>query len=97
MTDTAITETRVRIDMYMTANGKHPKDLSVLPIRQGYVNRTTDGWGRNLIYDVDNEGIISLISLGRDGKPGGEGDDADIGRYYRTRNKDGSLSIDDET
>lgn len=96
MTNTSIIETTVRIHMYMTANGEYPTNLSVLPIRNGYANRTTDGWGRTLVYDVDDEGIISLESLGRDGKPGGEGDDADIIRRYRTRNKDGSLCVDDE-
>jgi hypothetical protein len=95
-TNASITESTVRIQMYMTANGKYPKNLSVLPIRNGYANRTTDGWGRTLIYDVDAEGIISLKSLGRDGTPGGEGDDADIIRRYRTRNEDGSLSVDPE-
>ena len=64
MTNTAITETTVRIHMYMTANGKYPDNLSVLPVRDGYANRTTDGWGQNLIYEVDDEGIISLKSLG---------------------------------
>ena len=76
-TNASITESTVRIQMYMTANGEYPKNLSVLPIRNGYANRTTDGWGRTLIYDVD-----------------AEGDDADIIRRYRTRNEDGSLSVD---
>jgi hypothetical protein len=70
ITNSAITETTVRIHMYMTANGSYPKDLSVLPFRDGYSNRTKDGWGQILDYEVDDEGIISLKSLGRDGKPG---------------------------
>ncbi len=94
MTVTAMTETQVRMHMYMTANRGYPADLSVLPKRDGYANRTTDGWGRPLIYSVDDRGIISLTSLGRDGKAGGEGDDADITRRYRTRDEDGSLNID---
>ena len=95
-TISAMIETQVRIHMYMTANRDYPRDLSVLPVRNGYANRATDGWERPLIYKVDDEGVISLTSLGRDGKVGGEGDDADIVRRYRTRNDDGSLNIDDE-
>jgi hypothetical protein len=68
----------------------------VLPTRQGYANQITDGWGRTLIYSVNEHGIISLTSLGRDGKTGGQGDDVDMTQRYRTRNKDGSLNIDDE-
>ena len=96
MTVGAMTETQVRIHMYMTANRTYPADLSVLPTRDGYANRTTDGWGRPLIFSIDDRGIISLASLGRDGKVGGEGDDADIIRRYRTKNEDGALNIDDD-
>jgi hypothetical protein len=95
MTDTAIGETRVRIHLYMLAKNEVPPHLAALPKREGYANRITDGWGRPLIYSADKEGIITLTSLGRDGKPGGTGDDADVTKRYRTRNKDGSLNDDD--
>jgi hypothetical protein len=92
---TAMSETRVRMHLYMLAQRDYPADLQALPVREGYANRVTDGWGRELIYAVDDAGIISLKSLGRDGKAGGKGDDADIIKRYRTRNEDGSLNIDD--
>lgn len=39
----------------------------------------SDPWGRPFVYRVPGEkGEFDLISLGRDGKPGGGGDDADI-------------------
>ena len=96
LTHAAIQSTMVRIHMYMLDNREYPPDLSVLPERKGYDNRVIDGWGRPLLYSVDENGIISVSSLGRDGKPGGEGLDADIVRRNRTRNEDGSLDIDDE-
>jgi hypothetical protein len=96
MTETAMTETFVRIHMYMKEHRKVPPSLAVLPKRTGYMNRTTDGWGRELRYTVDDRGVIALTSLGADGKPGGEGLNSDIVRRYRTRNPDGSLNIDDE-
>lgn len=96
MTHTAITETQVRIHIYMLEHREYPPNLAVLPKRDGYMNRTTDGWGHPLLYAVDDDGIISLSSLGCDGKPGGTGDDQDVTRRYRTRNDDGTLNIDDE-
>ncbi|MEO1240271.1 MAG: type II secretion system major pseudopilin GspG [Pseudomonadota bacterium] len=39
----------------------------------------TDPWGRQYVYEVDEAAqSFAVISLGRDGKEGGEGDDADI-------------------
>ena len=41
----------------------------------------TDPWGRDYLYEVDAAGdSFWVISLGRDGAEGGEGDDADIRR-----------------
>jgi general secretion pathway protein G len=39
-----------------------------------------DPWGRAYVYHVPgSKGEFDLYSLGRDGKPGGTGEDADIG------------------
>ena len=39
-----------------------------------------DPWGRAYVYHVPGQkGDFDLYSLGRDGKPGGSGEDADIG------------------
>ena len=39
----------------------------------------TDPWGRVFLYEVEERGeFFSVISLGRDGEAGGDGDDADI-------------------
>lgn len=37
-----------------------------------------DGWGRDFIYAMDEKGRFVIRSLGADGKPGGEGDNADM-------------------
>ena len=40
----------------------------------------TDPWGRAYVYRVPGEKAeFQLLSYGRDGKPGGSGEDADIG------------------
>jgi hypothetical protein len=85
MTATAIAETSVRIGLYVQRNNKLPADLSVIPLRQGYMNRTTDGWKRPLSYHVEGD-TFTLSSLGRDGVAGGTGDDADCLGKYRVVN-----------
>ena len=85
MTSTAIVETSYRIGMYFKANDRLPADLSVLPARQGYINRTNDGWNRPLIYQSEKDSF-SLISLGKDGVAGGTGDNADMIHKYRVSN-----------
>jgi hypothetical protein len=93
MTKTAITETFARISIYAQTNRAVPSSLAVLPKRDGYANRTTDGWGRSLQYSLSTDGIITLTSFGRDGKPGGSGEDADTSESYFTKKSDGSLWV----
>lgn len=49
----------------------------------GYMSRLpTDPWGYDYHYRNPGEhGQIDIYSLGRDGRPGGEGPDADIGNW----------------
>jgi hypothetical protein len=93
-TYSAITGTADRIHLYMQRHHDVPTSLNVLK-REGYLTRTTDGWGRELLYSVDENGVITLTSLGADGKPGGKGPDKDVVRRYRTRNSNGSLNTGD--
>ena len=91
MTVSAMVETFVRISLYARQNNAIPPSLAVLPTRTGYANRTTDGWRRPLKYEITPDGIVSLKSLGKDGRPAGTGDDADISRAYHARRSDGTL------
>jgi hypothetical protein len=91
MTVTAIDETFVRIGMYVRQHNSIPSSLDILPKREGYANRITDGWNRPLQYEVWSNGIIRLTSSGKDGKLGGDGENADITKAYRTKKPDGSL------
>ena len=49
----------------------------------GYIDRLPkDPWGNEYQYlNPGNNGEIDLYTLGRDGRPGGEGLDADIGNW----------------
>ena len=95
MTHTAITETFVRMNLYAQQNHAIPTSLAILPKRKGYANRTTDGWNRPLLLETDNEGVLTLRSYGKDGKPGGTGDDEDISTSYQAKHKEGTLWIGD--
>jgi len=47
-----------------------------------------DPWGRAYVYRVPGQkGEFDLFSLGRDGKPGGTGEDADIGLTQQVANR----------
>jgi general secretion pathway protein G len=47
-----------------------------------------DPWGRPYVYRVPGQkGEFDLFSLGRDGKPGGTGEDADIGLTQQVANR----------
>lgn len=49
----------------------------------GYIQRLPeDPWGRPYLYDNPGEfGEFDVYSYGRDGEPGGEGPDADVGSW----------------
>src|SRR4051794_27931893 len=76
-------ETSVRIGLFFERNGHLPPDLRALPERDGHKNRTTDPWDRELRYTVEGEASFTLSSLGRDDKPGGNGDDDDLVEHCR--------------
>jgi hypothetical protein len=89
--------TAQRIQKYIKVHRQAPPSLSVLAVDSEFPTAMVDGWGHDLQYSVDREGIITLTSFGADGKPGGKGQDADIVVRYRTRNADGTLNVDDES
>lgn len=79
MTDMAMTETSVRVGLYVQRNHKLPADLSVLPVRDGYVNRTSDGWDQPLQYTTDSDDTFTLYSPGHNAAPS-------LRRTYRVHN-----------
>ncbi len=44
-----------------------------------------DPWGNPYVYAPENDSAIVLYSLGADGKPGGEGTNADVGILPKTQ------------
>jgi general secretion pathway protein G len=80
------------LDQYRIDTGRYPsteQGLAVLVQRPGdeprwagpYLGKAVpaDPWGRAYIYlSPGQHGEFDLLSLGRDGQPGGDGEDADL-------------------
>jgi hypothetical protein len=51
-----------------------------------------DCWGNPISISQDSNGMVTLMSLGQDNKPGGTGSDADMIGRYPSRQPDGRWS-----
>jgi general secretion pathway protein G len=60
-----------------------PADPSIRNWKGPYLDRTPkDPWGNAYLFlNPGSHGEIDIYTLGRDGRPGGEGEDADIGNW----------------
>lgn len=70
------------VDQYRLDNRRYPTSEEGLAAIQPYLKKTlpNDPWGRAYLYRVPGERAeYEVFSYGRDGKPGGTGEDADIG------------------
>ncbi len=78
-----IEELRAEVERYREASGRLPTSLAELDavkehkLRQDDEGRPLDAWERPYHYEV-NDGSYDLYSLGRDGRVGGFGLDADL-------------------
>src|SRR5260370_849109 len=84
----AMLATFQRIGRYARDHGQLPASLAELPKPERHEQREFDPWGRVLHYEVDRNGIVSLTSFGRDGKPGGRLWNADFTMRYYSRRPD---------
>lgn len=78
VTRTRMTMAEQRIRKYVAAHRRLPKRLSDLPpLESDRDGSLADGWGRQIQYTKEGQ-TVTLLSLGKDGHPGGIGDDVDI-------------------
>jgi len=70
------------LDQYRLDKRRYPTAEEGLAAVQPYLKKTlpTDPWGRPYVYRATStkSGEFEVVSLGRDGKTGGQGEDADI-------------------
>jgi general secretion pathway protein G len=80
-TRVVLKEVRSALDLYLVQNGAYPSTENGLTIlvKDGLLAREPgDAWGRPLVYERPHPSTCRLLSYGRDGKPGGTGEDADL-------------------
>lgn len=59
-----------------------PADPNIRNWKQYLERLPKDPWGNPYLYlNPGNNGEIDIYTLGRDGRPGGEGEDADLGNW----------------
>jgi hypothetical protein len=68
-----------------------PSDLPEIPQRD---NSLQDGWGREILTSFV-DGKATLTSLGRDGRPGGSGEDADMSGVFSLKDENGAWAAED--
>jgi len=79
-----------RILRFAHANNRLPKTLGELPATKDSANNTRDAWGHPIIMSVAPDGTITLTSYGKDGVPGGMGENADAIGTFPSRTATGS-------
>ena len=89
LTRTRLTILKQQILLFVCESNRLPADLAELPKPINSDNKTTDGWGNQIFYSYDTNGIVNLRSFGADGRPGGAGDAADIQISFPTKGNDG--------
>jgi hypothetical protein len=89
LTRTRITILKHQILLFVSEFHRLPADLAELPRPINSDNKTTDGWGNQIFYSYDTNGIVTLRSFGADDRPGGTGDAADIQISFPTKGDDG--------
>jgi general secretion pathway protein G len=70
------------VDQYRLDNRRYPTSEEGLAAVQSYLKKAVpnDPWGRAYVYQIPGDKAeYTVLSYGRDGKPGGTGEDADIG------------------
>ena len=70
------------VDQYRLDNRRYPTSEEGLAAVQPYLKKAVpnDPWGRAYVYQIPGDRAeYTVLSYGRDGKPGGTGEDADIG------------------
>ena len=77
-TATTMNDLAERLGHVVRRDGKIPDDLSTMPTLSGKTSWLFDAWGRPITARLLPDGTVELLSLGRDAKPGGTGEDADV-------------------
>ena len=78
-----------RILKFAYTHNQLPKTLDELPVIPEYSDRLTDAWAERILYRINDDGSITLTSYGKDGRPGGEGTNADMVGVFMSKTPNG--------
>jgi hypothetical protein len=78
LTATRLVVTYNRIQDFWNQHRRVPTSPDELPDVKEKDGSMKDGWGRELNWESDGKTRVRVWSLGRDDKPGGAGEDADM-------------------
>jgi hypothetical protein len=76
-TDASATVVRNAINNFVADMGRAPSNMVEIARYRPVGKAWNDAWNRPFLYQVNTSGVASLTSLGKDGRPGGLGQDAD--------------------
>ncbi len=97
-----ISELKKAVGIYLTLTGKYPESMEDLrqPLDKNggepIIEIGKDPWGNEYEFEKNGRKIV-FRSLGADGSPGGEGEDADIDSDHLTPDGSGSGNSGDTT
>jgi general secretion pathway protein G len=76
-----LTNLQKSVELFQLQERRLPERLDELYVQDGILDGLelpVDPWGNDYVYEVVAEKEFVLYSLGEDGRPGGEGDAADL-------------------
>lgn len=82
-TRTHLAVNKQRLQDYWADHGKLPAQLTDMPTQPNRDGSIDDGWGRPIVYRQLPDNKAVLCSFGRDGVPGGTGEDADLEETFQ--------------
>ncbi len=89
-TDASVTVVRNAINAFVADNGRAPSNMVEIARYRPVDKAWNDAWGRPLLYQVNTSGGASLTSLGKDGRPGGLGQDTDLIWTFALKDRSGN-------
>jgi hypothetical protein len=86
ITRTYLAVIKDRIKEFNQKNNSIPETLNEIKRNNDPYNFGKDGWGNEIIYKANNNNQITLISLGKDSKIGGDNENADLIETFMIEN-----------
>ena len=94
-TSTTMYVLKRRVLHYAKQNNKLPHSADELPVLEDFYNTNTDYWGNKIIIQIDGT-TVTLISYGKDRKPGGTGANLDLIAAFEAMTSSGAWADEND-